>query len=106
MSALPTHRELEWQRAISEFNRNRMHASPRFIDMSIVWDMDTQFNFNTTKTKIAAGDIVRTGFFKTIGHELCKKVDATLLVIIGEKTPEGCWLIGKCKNYWLKPLKQ
>ncbi len=81
-----------------------MQGVPRFLHMDIVWDMDTQFMFNTTVTKIAAGDVVRKKLFTEMGMCVCKKIEATLLIIIGEKEGDA-WILGKCKNYWLKPLK-
>lgn len=105
MSVLPTHREQDWKLALDNCRKNNMQGEPKYLEMDIVWDLDTQFGFNTTVSKIASGDVIRKKLFLEIGMEVCKKTDATLLIIIGEKSC-GCWLIGKCKNYWLKPIKQ
>ena len=104
MSALPRHREQDWKLALDNCRKNLMQGEPRFLEMDIVWDLDTQFNFNTTVTKIVSGDVVRKKLFSEMGMEICKRSEATLLIIIGEKQ-EGAWIIGKCKNYWLRPIK-
>jgi hypothetical protein len=106
MSILPTHRQKDWDLALRACNAFAKQGEPRYLDMSIVWDMDTQFGFNTDNTKIVAGNVVRKKLFMDLGFKACKRSEATLLIIIGEKTPEGCWLIGKCKNYWLNLIPQ
>ena len=98
---LPRHREQEWEIALENCRKNLIQGEPKFLDMDICWNMDTQFIFNMTITKIVAGDIIRKKLFYDMGVEMCKKSEATLLIIIGEKK-DGAWIIGKCKNYWLK----
>ena len=104
MNTLPRHRELDWKIALENCRKNLPHGEPYFLDMDIYWDMDTQFIFNTTMTKILAGDVIRKKLFYDMGMEICKRSEATLLIIIGEKK-DGAWLIGKCKNYWLRTKK-
>lgn len=101
MSKLPRHREQEWLLAINNCNKNANQGEVKFLDMEIVWDMDLQWCFNTTKTTIAKGDIIRINLFKSLGFEKSTKKDATLVIIIGEKN-NGAWIVGKHKFYWLK----
>jgi hypothetical protein len=101
MSVLPRHREADWQMALEQCRRLSRQGEPKFLDMAIVWDMDMMFSFNTTFTKVAAGDVIRKKLFSDMGVVVCKKSEATLLIQIGEMQ-SGCWLIGKYKNYWLK----
>lgn len=101
MSALPKHRELDWKMAIDDCNKKASQGVVKFLDMHIVWDMDMQWSFDTTKTKIAAGDVVRDNLFKSLGFKKSAKKDADLLVIIGENV-NGAWIVGKHKMYWLK----
>ena len=104
MNTLPRHRELDWKIALENCRKNLIQGEPHFLYMDIVWDMDTQLIFNTTMTKILAGDVIRKKLFSDMGMEICKRSEATLLVIIGEKQ-DGAWIIGKCKNYWLRTKK-
>ena len=102
---LPRHREIEWELALENCRKNLHQGEPKFLDMDIFWDIDELATiFNTTITKILAGDIIRKKLFSDMGVAICKKSEATLLIIIGEKK-DGAWIIGKCKNYWLKPKK-
>ncbi len=101
MNMIPANRQNDFKIAIQ--NCNKSQGDVKYLDMDIVWDMETQFGFNTECTKIASGDVVRNNFFASIGMVLCKKSEATLLIIIGQKTNEF-WTIGKTKNYWLKSI--
>lgn len=103
MSILPAHREKDWKLALAENSKNYTQAEVSFVDMDIVWDLDTQFSFNTTSTKVASGQIVAKKLFDDMSMGLCKKTEATLLIIIGKKI-NGAWVKGECKNYWLKPI--
>jgi hypothetical protein len=105
MGVLPRLRELEWKLAIEAINKNARQGVHGKFDVHIVWDMDTLMLFNTTVTKIWKGDKYRKELFEKLGYVVCLKREATLLVEIGEKTPEGCWIIGKHKNYWLKEVQ-
>ena len=75
MSALPRHREQDWKLALDNCRKNLMQGEPRFLEMDIVWDLNTQFNFNTTVTKIVAGDVVRKKLFS----------ETVLLLLLMEK---------------------
>ena len=103
MSKLPNNREKEWQLAIDNCNRKANQGVVKFLDMHIIWDMDMQWSFDTTKTKIASGDVVRVDLFNSLGFKKSTKKDEDVLVIIGENT-NGCWIIGKHKMYWLKKI--
>lgn len=104
MSVLPSHRERDWKIALDNAGRNFKQGEVKFLSMDIVWDMDTQFLFNTTRTKIASGDVVREKMFSDMGVIKCKKNEATLLIVIGEQY-NGAWVVGKFKNYWLKNVQ-
>jgi hypothetical protein len=101
IATLPKHRKKDWEIAIDKANRSAIQGNVRMLDCHIVWDLiNGIYSFDTVKTKIAAGDVPRKKLFKELKASVCKKSDATFLVIIGEMI-NGCWIIGKTKNYWL-----
>jgi len=92
MNTLPKHRELEWQLAINSFAKKYAQGEVRFLDMDIVWDLETQYRFNTTIIKIVRGDEVGKKLFADMGMEKCKGNEADWLIIIGEKR-DGSWVL-------------
>jgi len=72
-----------------------------FFDAEFWDDKDNTF-FRGSEFKIPAGNLSIDKWIKDSELEKCKKSEAVSLLIVGEKK-EGCWLIGKCKNYWLRP---
>jgi ABC-type transport system involved in Fe-S cluster assembly fused permease/ATPase subunit len=95
----------DWSEAIKAANKNSLlQAQARYVDAGIFWNMDTYFNGDSFKLMAGAPPLQK--FLQELGHEKSKKAEATLLLVIGEKSPCGAWVIGKCKNVWLKPIKQ
>ena len=76
-----------------------------FTNASFCSDLENEyFSFSWTDFKIPAGDIVVSKWITDNGFTLCKKSEATALLRVGEKCPDsGFWIIGKTKNYWIKP---
>lgn len=99
--------QLEVDQACKAINmRSRSQREPIVVNAEICWDLeDSQFTWAWTKHKTHKG--IEKDFVKAIeGFEICKKSEATILCTIGDKTDAGCWIIGKHKNYWLKPIAQ
>ena len=91
----------EVRELIKSMIRSTMPA-PKMLSCDICFDLPNEF-FATAweQTEVAAG--TQKAFIKKAGFDVCKKSDATLLMIIGEKSESGDWIIGRFKNYWLKP---
>lgn len=84
-----------------QFIKNNM-PEPRMLDVSMCCDFDNfDWGYSWSWTKIASG--LEKQFIAQCGFEKCLKRDATICMIIGKRHESGCWLIGKCKTYWLKP---
>lgn len=71
-----------------------------FVDAEF-WDDKNDTLFNGAKFKLPKGILPIDKWIKDSGLEKCKKSDAISLLIVGEKK-EGCFIIGKYKNYWLR----
>lgn len=69
------------------------------------WDNKNDTFFNGAKFKLPKGVLPIDKWIKDSGLEKCKKSDAISLLIVGEKR-EGCFIIGKCKNYWLRAREE
>jgi hypothetical protein len=56
---------------------------------------------NRTTFTIPKGDIMVKKWIDDSGFVVCKKSEAECLLIVGEKR-DGCFVLTKHKNYWLK----
>lgn len=88
----------------------RAKSLKRVVDHSFIdaefWDNKDDCMFFGTQFKIAAGALSLKKWVSNKGLEICKKYDATSLLIVGQKHPDNqCWIIKKCKNIWLRPIK-
>ena len=63
---------------------------------------DIMFVYGWIKFKIASG--LEKDFILKSGKKICKKKEATNLLIVGEQNENGCFIIGKTKRYWLKSI--
>ena len=83
-----------------------IQAHPIKIYAEICWDLsEEQYTWSWTKHVTYKG--LEKAFIKGMeGFEVCRKMDATIHCIIGEKAECGSFIIGKHKNYWLKPTAQ
>ena len=84
-----------------QFIRNSM-PDAKMLHVDICFDLQNEFyTWAWEQTKVASG--LQKEFIDKCGFDVCKKSEATLLMIIGEQNTDGAWLKGKYKNYWLKP---
>lgn len=85
-----------------QFIRNNMPEA-KLLHVDICFDLPNEFfTWAWEQTKIASG--LQKSFIEKSGFDVCKKSDAQLLMVIGEKNADtGAWITGKFKNYWLKP---
>lgn len=56
----------------------------------------------STEFMIAKGSIAVNNWISEKGFQKSKMRDSTAVLTVGEKR-NYCWVIGKYKNYWLKP---
>lgn len=90
-------------KAISrQFIRANM-PDAKMLTVDICFDLPNEFyRWAWDTTKVASG--LQKDFIAKSGFEPCKKADATLLMVIGEKNEDtDAWVSGKFKNYWLRP---
>ena len=66
------------------------------------WDDKNDTLFNGAQFKMPKGDLPIKKWINKSGFVRCKMSEAISLLIVGEKK-DGCFVIGKSKNYWLKP---
>lgn len=88
-------------------NNIRMNMpEPNMINASFCNDLANEFFASAwSDFKIASGKIPVKNWIAENGFVVCKKSEATCLLSVGERCPEsGYWIIGKTKNYWLKPI--
>lgn len=95
----------QYQQEVNElsrkFIRNGMPEAKMLV-CDICFDLPNEnFTWAWSATKVPSG--LEKDFISKYGFEVCKKSDATLLMIIGEQNEQGNWIIGKYKNYWCKP---
>lgn len=86
---------------IKKLNRQ---GNATFVDAEF-WDDKNDTLFSGAKFKIAKGDIPIKKWIEKSGLEKCKKSEAVSLLVVGEKK-DGCYIIGKTKNYWLRALAE
>ena len=90
----------EVNRIIKESIRKKM-PSPKIMSAEICYNLkESQFTWAWERISYVSG--LENKLIADLGLTKCKKNEANILMIIGEKTPEGCYIIGKHKNYWLK----
>lgn len=84
-----------------QFIRANM-PEPKMLTCDICFDLPNEFyRWAWDTTKVASG--LQKDFIAKAGFEVCKKSDATLLMVIGEKDANtDMWVSGKFKKYWLK----
>lgn len=74
----------------------------KILSVEICFDLVNDFyTWAWSNTNVASG--LQKQFIEKSGFTVCKKSDATLRMIIGEKNENGNWIVGKYKNYWCKP---
>lgn len=92
----------EVERISLEYIKANM-PEPRMLVVDICFDLPNEFfTWAWSTTKIASG--LQKSFIEKCGFEVCKKSDATICMLIGEKDEiTDMWISGKYKKYWLKP---
>lgn len=92
---------------VEAISRNFIRLSmpdAKMLTVDVCFDLPNEFyRWAWSTTKVASG--LQKRFIAEAGFEKCKKSEATILMIIGEKDADSdVWLTGKYKNYWLKPV--
>ena len=98
--------EIEIENAYPERAKSlRRIVEPTLIDAEF-WDNKDETLFNGAQFKLMLGKLPMYKWISDNGLEICKKYEATSILIVGEKHPENnCWIIKKCRNIWLRPIK-
>ena len=74
----------------------------KMLQASFCNDLPNEFfSYAWTDFKIASGSIVVNKWIVDNGFRICKKSDATCLLMVGEKNDCDLWIPKKTKNYWL-----
>jgi hypothetical protein len=92
----------EFQQEVNAISRQIIRAKmpePKKMDVDIIWEPENIIS-KVDSHKWASVQIEQ--FIKDNNFVKCKKKEATLLIIAGEKSECGCFIIGKYKNIWLK----
>lgn len=75
---------------------------PKMIQAAICWNLAAiDAADNWTERTIASG--TQKQLLKQLNLRRCKKAEAQVLMIAGEKQ-DGCFIKGKSKRYWLRPI--
>lgn len=93
----------EWNTADEIYNPIRKQGEFVLIDAEF-WDNIEDTMFTGACFKIAKGDLSLKKWINDSGLERCKKSEATALLTVGAKKM-GCYVVGKYKNYWLRPKR-
>lgn len=94
--------DYEVRQASREIIRAKM-PEVRMLDAEICWNLENiDMSWDWTSHKLAAG--LEKKFIADYEFVICKKSEATALVIIGEKGASGNFIQGKCKNYWVRNI--
>lgn len=101
-------RSQQFDAEVKELIRGKIRMNmpePKMIDASFCSDLENDFfSFSWSDFKIPSGKISVESWISNNGFKICKKSEATCLLRVGEICAEsGCWIIGKTKNFWLKP---
>ena len=67
-------------------------------------DPDSITTFGVTRFQMLKGPLAVKSWIARAGLERCKMKDATCLLTVGDQQ-DGCFVAGKYKNYWLRPIK-
>jgi hypothetical protein len=99
---LPRLRQQEWNEAIKKVQRNFNDTSKaRKLHVELDHDFNNMFGSTIMKMEVFAG--LENKLIENLQLTKCKRKEAKFLMIIGEKDIQtGCFIIGKCKTYWLK----
>jgi hypothetical protein len=101
---------LTYKKRMEQTEAEIQAAYPRHKKMGDINPTDAEFwhdkndtLFNGACFKLLRGTLPVNKWINDNGFIKCKKTEATSLLIVGEKI-DGCFIIGKHKNYWLKPV--
>jgi hypothetical protein len=76
---------------------------PKMIKAALCWNLAAiDAADNWTERTIASG--TQKQFIKQLNLRRCKKSEAQVLMIAGEKQ-DGCFIKGKSKRYWLRLIE-
>lgn len=79
---------------------------PKIVQASFCSDLPNgEWMQSWSDFKIAAGSIVVSKWITDNGFQVCKKSEATCLLIVGEKNDCDLWIPKQTKNYWLRPVQ-
>ena len=79
-------------------------GDPVYVDAEFDSDTHGSLLFGSTFFKIASGPLSVKAWIEKNGFVKTTRKESTCLLTVGERSDSGCWIAGKYKNYYLKPV--